>query len=545
MPPLIILTALMAPEEPLHEDAQVAYLVGKQPDQAGVWRELYVYRARRMVHVYRIESHGRRFYRSLEYCSDARYCLRDMQPSTAHREGMWPEWERHGAGHPYGDSHNQTKSAVITRDWMVEANLSLGRETYLPSRLLYGLVPQALLDTHAFWQDEDDHVRGSPRGVAPPHASAHHGARPPLSPHRCAATHGTCRAARASSSSSSSRALTSPSTALASIACVRRPCRTCDCVRVPSVPTCPVWPLNIAPDCLPHQVRPGDHALPPARACILRLKAARLTRQRDAVLGALKTLERFVRDEELIVGPFEPTHQVCRALGQLLSRQGHPAFRKAAANATQGNGPGAVPGRTPSTAPSGSALGGAAGDTSARHQATPRQATSSSSSSTTTSAVIAASAAELAPFRALLELLDLSGFRRRRRRHRISAVVLPMLLDSLAALMAKADEERAAAAGMVAAAAASPASPASDATVATPSSAAPSVSSVSSGPSVSSVSSGVAPAAPDLERSRAMSASDLEDEELVLLDLLHAPADSYLYSLATVMARIETLSQVR
>jgi hypothetical protein len=291
-------------------------------------------------------------------------------------------------------------------------------------------------------------------------------------------------------------------------------------------------------------VRPGDHALPPARACILRLKAARLTRQRDTVLGALKTLERFVRDEELIVGPFEPTHQVCRALGQLLSRQGHPAFRKAAANATQGNGPGAVPGMTPSTAPSGSALGGAAGDTSARHQATPRQAISSSSS-TTTSAVIAASAAELAPFRALLELLDLSGFRRRRRRHRISAVVLPMLLDSLAALMAKADEERAAAAGMVAAAAASPASPASDATVATPSSAAPSVSSVSSGPSVSSISSGVAPAAPNLERSRAMSASDLEDEELVLLDLLHAPADSYLYSLATVMARIETLSQVR
>ena len=309
-------------------------------------------------------------------------------------------------------------------------------------------------------------------------------------------------------------------------------------------------------------MRPGDHALPPARACIQRLKAARLTRQRDAVLGSLKTLERFVRDEELIVGPFEPTHQVCRALGQLLSRQGHPAFRKAAANAThttgQGNGPSAVPGRTPSTAPSGSALGaqyGAAGDTSVRHQGTPRQATSSSSSSST-SAVIAASAAELAPLRALLELLDLSGFRRRRRRHRIAAVVLPMLLDSLAALMAKADEERAAAAGMVAAAAASPASPASDATVATPSSAAPSVSSgpsvssaapsvssVSSGPSVSS--SGVAPTAPDLERSRAMSASDLEDEELVLLDLLHAPADSYLYSLATVMARIETLSQVR
>ena len=36
-------------------------------------------------------------------------------------------------------------------------------------------------------------------------------------------------------------------------------------------------------------------------------------------MGALKTLERFVRDEELIVGPFEPTYQVCKALGQLLA----------------------------------------------------------------------------------------------------------------------------------------------------------------------------------------------------------------------------------
>ena len=56
---------LFLPEEPLADDAQVAYLVAKQPAQNGVWLELFVYRARRMVHVYRIESHGRRYYLSL------------------------------------------------------------------------------------------------------------------------------------------------------------------------------------------------------------------------------------------------------------------------------------------------------------------------------------------------------------------------------------------------------------------------------------------------------------------------------------------------
>ena len=40
---------ILMQEDPLPEDAQVAYLVGKQPEQSGVWREIFVYRARRMV----------------------------------------------------------------------------------------------------------------------------------------------------------------------------------------------------------------------------------------------------------------------------------------------------------------------------------------------------------------------------------------------------------------------------------------------------------------------------------------------------------------
>ena len=60
-----------------------------------MWLEIFVYRARRMVHVYGLQSHGRRHYRTLVYTSDTRYCLREMQASIAHRHAPWPEWGRH------------------------------------------------------------------------------------------------------------------------------------------------------------------------------------------------------------------------------------------------------------------------------------------------------------------------------------------------------------------------------------------------------------------------------------------------------------------
>jgi hypothetical protein len=35
-------------------------------------------------------------------------------------------------------------------------------ETFVPARLLYGLMPAALLETHRFWQDQEDNMRGYP-----------------------------------------------------------------------------------------------------------------------------------------------------------------------------------------------------------------------------------------------------------------------------------------------------------------------------------------------------------------------------------------------
>lgn len=43
----------------------------------------------------------------------------------------------------------------------MQENLSGGRETYIPPRLLYGLIPQCLLDNYRFWQDEKTVARGA------------------------------------------------------------------------------------------------------------------------------------------------------------------------------------------------------------------------------------------------------------------------------------------------------------------------------------------------------------------------------------------------
>ena len=40
-------------------------------------------------------------------------------------------------------------------------------EQFIPSALLHGLVPSALLDTHDFWQDAEDNLRGYPQGHSP------------------------------------------------------------------------------------------------------------------------------------------------------------------------------------------------------------------------------------------------------------------------------------------------------------------------------------------------------------------------------------------
>lgn len=113
------------------------------------------------MHIYDVVSYGRRQYRSLSYSTDARYTLRELQPETGNRRSPWPRWGRYEAGDPTSDL-DPGISAVIFREHNAHGNHSDSKEQYLPQRLLYGVVPCALLDTHSFWQDASDNIRGYP-----------------------------------------------------------------------------------------------------------------------------------------------------------------------------------------------------------------------------------------------------------------------------------------------------------------------------------------------------------------------------------------------
>ena len=272
------------PEDALPHDAQVAYMIGKQPKQTGVWKEIFVYRERRAVEIYRIESYGHRFYRSLEYSSDTRFCLQAKQPDFNHRNYPKPSWEKYGAGHPYADStpDSARASKVVTRDWTVKGNLSFGTETYIPARLLSGVLPETLLETHRFWQDEEDQLRGYPivdENDAGKEDEAESGTSKGesmmifvnLAAGGHVATHGLHWAS-----------------------------------------------MRASPDI----------NLPPGRAVVLRLKMSRLEQEHTIVSSALRRLEDFVKSEDLLAGPFVVNFQLCKGLSQLLRRVGMEKFEE-------------------------------------------------------------------------------------------------------------------------------------------------------------------------------------------------------------------------
>jgi hypothetical protein len=205
-----------------------------------------------------------------------------MQPSFSHRVYPQPAWERYGAGHPYANSAPGGMCHVVTRDWTVKGNLSFGTETYIPARLLAGVLPQTLLETHRFWQDEDDQLRGYPIEEDRDDGKHDNGEGAPskresmlifvnLAAGAHVATHGSKWA--------SVRA--SPET-----------------------------------------------NLPPGRAVVMRFELSRLTAEHARVSQALQRLEEFVKAEGLLAGPFVVNYQLCKGLSTLVRRVGLDAFEQ-------------------------------------------------------------------------------------------------------------------------------------------------------------------------------------------------------------------------
>ena len=84
-------------DESLPEGAQTAILIGFHPDHKKPWKEAIIFKAQRMVHVYMLRSHGRRYFRSLEYTSNATCTMHGLLPSPDDRKTAWPLWARHEA----------------------------------------------------------------------------------------------------------------------------------------------------------------------------------------------------------------------------------------------------------------------------------------------------------------------------------------------------------------------------------------------------------------------------------------------------------------
>eukprot|EP00808_Paulinella_micropora_P006835 g75373.t1 len=173
--------AFLMPTKAIPADAEVAVLLGLHQVLKGPYKLIYVFRRLKTVHVYECLTHGRQFYWSLHMATDNRYCLKDGQPSAEKRILPYPDWWQNGFGKAYPRSperflHNNisdedlvssvtSRSVVIRRDAALAANLSGGVETFMPARLLFGLLPESLLDSYHFWRDQSTAPPGQTDGV--------------------------------------------------------------------------------------------------------------------------------------------------------------------------------------------------------------------------------------------------------------------------------------------------------------------------------------------------------------------------------------------
>ena len=118
----------------------------RMEDAKQLLTEVVVVRQPPLVQVFRVESYGRQWRRSLVFASNASFCLADIDPDgqpilTDENERFLLSAARLGSRAP---------SLVVTR----LINGLIGRESFVPMRHLRGLLPQVLLDQYQFWRSE-------------------------------------------------------------------------------------------------------------------------------------------------------------------------------------------------------------------------------------------------------------------------------------------------------------------------------------------------------------------------------------------------------
>lgn len=125
----------------------------EDPDRPDTLREVVVYRYPKVMHVFNVVEHGRRFYRKLIFSSDSYLCMHELkeEPMAASGDTYLT------SGDPYiaSDKH---PSLIVFRDSI--QNQVAVRQQFIPHRFLLGIMPTALLRNYKFWQNKDDSITG-------------------------------------------------------------------------------------------------------------------------------------------------------------------------------------------------------------------------------------------------------------------------------------------------------------------------------------------------------------------------------------------------
>ena len=134
---------------------QSTQVVSPEHNQTYIMREIVVYKYPKVFHVFNIIEYGRRFYRSQIFSSDPMFCYHDMKMNIA----MLGERAVEVYGSTKFPDPIPAPSLVINR-FALNHEKSTIKQTFIPNRLLYGLMPDCILQNYSFWQNEDDSLTG-------------------------------------------------------------------------------------------------------------------------------------------------------------------------------------------------------------------------------------------------------------------------------------------------------------------------------------------------------------------------------------------------
>ena len=183
----------LQPAETLESDKCIQLACIVNPGPQAHMKEIVVYRKPATVHVFDVVEHGRRFYRTLAYSSNPSFSLHEMHSdddgfgddggggANANANAAADAAAAAAAAAATAAGKDGSKGAavalpranttvercvrVILRNHapahslviMRNLNAAMGLQTFIPSRLLQGLLPEALLEEFVFWQNNATH----------------------------------------------------------------------------------------------------------------------------------------------------------------------------------------------------------------------------------------------------------------------------------------------------------------------------------------------------------------------------------------------------